>query len=152
MVRFGIGFAKHRTIYHAAKFNFAWEPHQQTTIIHKHDQMMHLLNQPFGMFHWLCIVIGAEEVKLYAEEGHIHLPSNGVDVIQGQLMVQHIGQVRLRPQNPPAASGSGSQSLLPQKRSRTGLQHDVIEISDDEFQTDDEDLGGATKKKKHTRT
>lgn len=147
MVRFGIGFAKHDTIYHAAKYKVAWEAHKPEVIHQMHDQMMHTLAQPFGMFHWLCSLIGAEEVKLYVAEGHIKTPSIGVDVMEGKLAVETAGRVRLRAQTPPAASGS----RLSRKRSHGGAADKTIEISDDEIISDDEDLGGATKKKRYAQ-
>lgn len=147
MVRFGIGFAIHQTIYNSPKYEFAWKAHLPGTILKMHDRMMHTLPQPHGMFHWLCGLIGVEEVRLYAEEGHIQMPSNGIDVIRGQLQVEKSGRVRLRAQTPPTPSGSGSQNNLPRKRSYNGLPTDTIEISDDEIETDDEDLGGARRKK-----
>lgn len=131
MIRFGLAVGKSKRVFRSAAYGQDWEVISLASVTALQARMMTLLPQPYGLFSWLCEVVGPRR----AVELPIDLPQNATEIAQTlreQMWAEHTPRPRspVRPPSPPKTISTK------RKTPPAAAAFDTIVISDD-YDTDE---------------
>lgn len=128
MIRFGLAVGRNKKVFRSASYGQDWEVISLESVTVLHARMATLLPQPYGLFSWLCEVVGPRR----AADLPIDMPPNAKEIAQ-TLRQQMWAEPSPRPETPARSPSPPKHITL--KRKAPSIPG-PIEISD-EYDTDE---------------